>query len=44
MVREAHGVVTDLDGRDRMLDSGDILAANERLHPQLLKLLKNASR
>src|ERR1044071_3513232 len=26
MVREAHGVTTDLDGRDRMLQSGDILA------------------
>jgi myo-inositol-1(or 4)-monophosphatase len=44
MVREAHGVVTDLDGRDRMLQSGDILVANETLHPQLLKLLKTANR
>jgi myo-inositol-1(or 4)-monophosphatase len=44
MVREAHGVVTDLTGGERMLHSGDILAANEQLHPQLLKLLKSATR
>ena len=42
LVREAQGVVTDLRGRECMLDSGDILVANEQLHPQLLKLLKNA--
>jgi myo-inositol-1(or 4)-monophosphatase len=44
MVREAGGVTTDLDGRDRMLTSGEILAANENLHPQLLKLLKTAGK
>jgi myo-inositol-1(or 4)-monophosphatase len=42
MVREAQGVATDLKGGDRMLESGDILVANDPLHPQLLKLLKNA--
>ena len=44
MVREAGGVVTDLSGGERMLQSGDILVANEHLHPQLLKLLKSAAR
>ena len=44
MVREAHGSVTDLDGGARMLDRGDILASNEMLHPQFLKLLKDAGR
>ena len=44
MVREAGGVVTDLDGRDRVLQTGDVLVANETLHPQLLKLLKAAGR
>jgi myo-inositol-1(or 4)-monophosphatase len=44
MVREAGGVVTDLDGRDRMLQTGDVLVANEALHPQLLKLLKTAAK
>src|SRR5271169_4135363 len=42
LVREAGGFVSDLDGRDKMLDSGHILAANEMLHPQILKLLKGA--
>ncbi|HEY1272443.1 MAG TPA: inositol monophosphatase family protein, partial [Terriglobales bacterium] len=44
MVREAQGVVTDLKGGERMLQSGDILVANEHLHPQLLKLLKTAGK
>jgi myo-inositol-1(or 4)-monophosphatase len=44
MVREAQGVVTDLKGGDRMLQSGDILAVNENLHPQLLKLLREAGK
>jgi len=44
MVREAGGVATDLAGGERMLETGDILAANEALHPQLLKLLNSARR
>ena len=38
--REAHGAVSDLDGRDKMLESGDILAANDHLHRPLLELLR----
>ena len=44
IVKEAGGVVTDLDGGARMLDGGQILASNEALHPQYLKLLRDASR
>ncbi|HEY5238447.1 MAG TPA: inositol monophosphatase family protein [Rhizomicrobium sp.] len=43
LVREAGGMITDLDGGDRMMESGDILASNEALHPQFLKLLRGAS-
>ena len=39
IVREAGGFVTDIDGSDRYLDSGDILAANDRLHAPLCRLL-----
>jgi myo-inositol-1(or 4)-monophosphatase len=39
LVREAGGVVSDMDGRDGMMDSGHILAANESLHRPLLALL-----
>jgi myo-inositol-1(or 4)-monophosphatase len=42
IVREAGGMVSDLGGGTRMLDTGDILAANDTIHPQLLKLLKSA--
>jgi myo-inositol-1(or 4)-monophosphatase len=44
MVREAQGVATDLKGGERMLQTGDILVANEHLHPKLLKLLKSAGK
>jgi myo-inositol-1(or 4)-monophosphatase len=40
IVREAGGAVTDLSGRDNMLDNGDILAANDHLHRPLLELLQ----
>jgi myo-inositol-1(or 4)-monophosphatase len=42
IVREAGGMVSDLAGGTRMLETGDILAANETIHPQLLKLLKTS--
>jgi myo-inositol-1(or 4)-monophosphatase len=40
VLREAGGVVTDLDGGNDMLNGRSILCANEYLHPQLLKLLQ----
>ncbi len=43
LVREAGGVVTDADGGPSPLEKGEILAANEPLHPQILKLLKEAA-
>jgi myo-inositol-1(or 4)-monophosphatase len=42
MVREAGGVVSDLDGGEKPLETGGVLAANEALHPQFLKMLKDA--
>jgi myo-inositol-1(or 4)-monophosphatase len=42
IVREAGGMVSDLGGGTRTLETGDILAANETIHPQLLKLLKSS--
>ena len=42
LVREAGGMVTDLNGGDQMLANGQMLCANDTLHPQLLKLLKDA--
>jgi myo-inositol-1(or 4)-monophosphatase len=34
--------VSDADGKERMLDSGSIVAGNEAIHRKLLKLLKDA--
>jgi myo-inositol-1(or 4)-monophosphatase len=44
LVREAGGYVTDLDNRDGMLASGDVLAGNESIHRDLLRTLKEAGR
>ena len=44
LVREAGGVVTDPDGGSRMLETGELVATNEVLHPQILKLLKDAGK
>ena len=44
LVREAGGVVSDLSGGERALETGDILVANEKLHPQLLKLFRASRR
>jgi myo-inositol-1(or 4)-monophosphatase len=42
MVREAGGFVTDVDGRDTIFETGHVVAGNEWLHPELLRLLKAA--
>jgi myo-inositol-1(or 4)-monophosphatase len=42
IVREAGGYVTDLAGGHGMLESGDVLAANDHLHLPLAGLLKKA--
>jgi myo-inositol-1(or 4)-monophosphatase len=44
LVKEAGGLVTDMDGRERMLESGHIIAANEALHRPLLELLRKRGR
>ena len=43
VVREAGGMVSDLTGREEMLKSGDILAANDTLHRTLLAMIREAS-
>jgi len=40
LVKEAGGYVTDRTGRDGMMDSGDVVAANARMHHRLLKLVR----
>ena len=42
LVREAGGMITDLNGGADMLAKGSVLAGNEHIHPQMLKLLKNS--
>jgi len=39
IVREAGGFVSDFNGNDKALKSGDIVAANIELHSQFLKIL-----
>ncbi|TAN63291.1 MAG: inositol monophosphatase [Magnetospirillum sp.] len=42
LVREAGGYVTDYDGGGKMLETGELVAANDHLHQPLLRLLKAA--
>src|SRR6266849_4525858 len=42
LVREAGGYITDLAGGHRMIETGDVLAANDHLHLPLAQLLKKA--
>ena len=44
LVREAGGTVTDITGGDSYLDTGDIVAAGEKLHPTLLEVTCSAFR
>ncbi len=39
IVREAGGFVSDIDGSDRFLASGNVVAANDKLHAPLRRLL-----
>jgi myo-inositol-1(or 4)-monophosphatase len=39
LVREAGGFVTEINGGDKMLESGNVLAANAHLHAAIAKLL-----
>ena len=41
LVKEAGGVITDMNGGEQMLTKGNVICANENLHPQLLKVLKS---
>jgi myo-inositol-1(or 4)-monophosphatase len=43
LVREAGGFVSDVDGKDTMMQTGSIVAGNETMHNELLKLLKSAT-
>jgi len=42
LVREAGGFVTDLNDRDMMMTTGDIIAGNPTMHREVLALLKSA--
>ena len=39
IVREAGGFVSDFASRDRVMQNGDVVAANPTLHAELLKYL-----
>jgi myo-inositol-1(or 4)-monophosphatase len=43
LVREAGGFVSDLDGADAILRKGHVIAGNEVMHRELLKLVREAA-
>jgi len=44
LVKEAGGIVTDFKGRDRMLETGSVIATNASLDQDFRKLLKTAAK
>ena len=44
LVREAGGFISEFDGGNGMIASGEIIAANDRLHERFLKILADAVR
>ncbi len=44
LVREAGGFVSDIDGGDAILSKGHVVAGNETMHRELLRLLKAAAK
>ncbi len=42
LVREAGGIITEIDGGDKMLDSGSVIAANSNMHGPLRQILRSA--
>jgi myo-inositol-1(or 4)-monophosphatase len=44
LVREAGGFVTDLDGGDEIFAKNQVVAGNDTMHHELLRLLKEAGR
>jgi myo-inositol-1(or 4)-monophosphatase len=44
LVKEAQGMVSDLSGGPNVMETGSILAANDTLHPVLLKTIRGANR
>lgn len=43
LIREAGGMVTDLDNKYNMLSTGEVIAANDALHPVLYKQIRQAT-
>ena len=42
LVREAGGYASDCDGKDEMMAKGEIIAGNETIHKDLLRVIKSA--
>ena len=40
LCREAGGTITDYSGKPGMLGNGEVIAGNETIHGQLLKVIK----
>ena len=40
LVKEAGGVVSDLSGGERYLETGNVVAAGIKLHPEMLRIIK----
>ena len=44
IIREAGGLISDFENNQNMLNSGDIIAGNSTLHPEIYKALRTAGK
>ena len=44
IMQEAGGIVTDMNGRSNMLETGSIIASNDRLHSPIERVIKRVER
>ena len=43
LIRESGGLVSDMDDRQKMFETGNIVAGNEKIHRQVLQTIKDAA-
>ena len=43
LIRESGGLVSDMNDRQKMLETGNIVAGNEKIHRQVLQTIKDAA-
>ena len=41
LIKEAGGLISDLEGRDTYLENGDVIAGNPEIYDEILNMVNN---